>query len=348
MAPFDKEDKIKKLAALRHQKKQASFLEDLSTGILSGDRFALSKGITLLESTRKEDRDFANDLIQKLAIPETENKSVRIGITGVPGVGKSTFIESFGKYLIRQGKKVAILAIDPSSTVSKGSILGDKTRMAELSTNENAFIRPTASAGALGGVARATKESILLCEAAGFDVVIVETVGVGQSETSVKEMVDFFMLLMLSGAGDELQGIKRGIMEMADALIINKADGDNLNDAKRARTEYAAALHLFPPRESDWTPKVDYCSALKDERIDKTWEIVKTYHQKMTHSGWWNENRKKQAVFWLNNTLKEGLVQSFLNTEQAQKLIENYQHKIMKGEISPFQAAEIILQKITH
>lgn len=339
-------DRIKQLAKSRNERLEGDYIQKMIASIQSGDRYALSRGITLLESEREEDRTQANLLVKELMVPEEKSKSVRIGITGVPGVGKSTFIESLGSYLIEQGKKVAILAIDPSSTVSKGSILGDKTRMEELSKMEEAFIRPTASGGTLGGVARATRESLVLCEAAGFEVIIIETVGVGQSETAVHAMVDFFMLLMLAGAGDELQGIKRGIMEMADALIINKADGDNETPAKRARTEYAAALHLFPPRENNWTPKVDYCSALKHERIDLTWNIVEEYHRKMKHSGYWAENRRQQAIFWMESTLKEGVMRHFYNQKNAQEYIEEYKLKVSKGDLSPFQAAEELLNKL--
>lgn len=343
----DKEDRIRQLASRRKDREGEHFLTDLMQRIRSGDRYALSQGITLLESNKNEDRLMANALVKGLMVPDDQIASVRVGITGVPGVGKSTFIESFGSYLISKGKKVAILAIDPSSSVSKGSILGDKTRMEKLSRSEEAFIRPTASGGALGGVARATKESIVLCEAAGFDIIIVETVGVGQSETSVHAMVDFFMLLMLAGAGDELQGIKRGIMEMADALIINKADGDNLMAAKRARTEYAAALHLFPPRENGWIPKVDFCSALKHEKIDVAWDIIESYHIKMTQSGYWLENRKEQSVFWMYETIKNGLTRKYLENEDAQKTIDHYKKFLLSGEISPFQAAEEILDQLT-
>jgi len=267
--------------------------EEYLEGIVGGNRTLLSKAITLIESSLPKDQEIARQIIdgclkkkQKSEFNQSISKSVnqsiysapssiRIGITGVPGVGKSTFIEALGTYLTRQGHKLAVLAIDPSSTRSKGSILGDKTRMEALSAEPNAFIRPSPSAGSLGGVARKTRETIILCEAAGFDIIFVETVGVGQSETTVHSMVDFFLLLMLAGAGDELQGIKRGIIEMADVILINKADGDNLNKAKAARVEYANALHLFPPASSGWQPVVDICSAQSLFGIDHVWEIIK-------------------------------------------------------------------------
>ena len=233
--------------------------EELITGILEGDKTALSRAITLVESTNPEHLEKANEVI-KGCLPHANN-SIRIGITGVPGVGKSTFIEAFGTHLTSLGKKVAVLAVDPSSSISHGSILGDKTRMEELVKDKKAFIRPSASGGTLGGVARKTREAIILCEACGFDTIIIETVGVGQSETAVHSMVDFFLLLKISGAGDELQGIKRGIMEMTDTIVINKADGDNIVKAKLAKSEFNRALHLFPPKSSGWMPKVTTCSA---------------------------------------------------------------------------------------
>ena len=247
----------------------------LAHDILKGNITALSRGITLVESKNKDHLNEANALIMK-CLPYA-NKSIRIGITGVPGVGKSTFIETFGNLLISLGKKVAVLAIDPSSSLSKGSILGDKTRMEDLVKQPNAFIRPSASGETLGGVARKTRESIILCEAAGFDIIIIETVGVGQSETAVHSMVDFFLLLQLTGAGDELQGIKRGIIEMADSIIINKADGNNITAAKIAKTEFNRALHLYPDKGNNWVPKTLTCSALNNEGISNIWELIQKY-----------------------------------------------------------------------
>ena len=249
--------------------------EELITGILEGDKAALSRAITLVESTNPEHLEKANEVI-KGCLPHANN-SIRIGITGVPGVGKSTFIEAFGTHLTALGKKVAVLAVDPSSSISHGSILGDKTRMEELVKDKKAFIRPSASGGTLGGVARKTREAIILCEACGFDTIIIETVGVGQSETAVHSMVDFFLLLKISGAGDELQGIKRGIMEMTDTIVINKADGDNIVKAKLAKSEFNRALHLFPPKSSGWMPKVTTCSAYEKTGIDGIWDIITEY-----------------------------------------------------------------------
>jgi LAO/AO transport system kinase len=278
---------------------------NLAQDILKGNRTALGKGITLLESTLTEHEKQAQQLISE-CLPHSGN-SIRVGITGVPGVGKSTFIESFGELLTSQGKKVAVLAIDPTSEKSHGSILGDKSRMHELSVNDNAFIRPSPSRGTLGGVANKTRESIILCEAAGFDIILIETVGVGQSETTVSNLVDFFLLLMLAGAGDELQGIKRGIMELADALIITKSDGDNLQKAKNAALEYKRALHLFQPMENGWLPKVNICSALENTGITEIFETINTFNKQMTNSGWKIQNREKQNNYCLHQRIKEEL-----------------------------------------
>ncbi|MDP4290279.1 MAG: methylmalonyl Co-A mutase-associated GTPase MeaB, partial [Bacteroidota bacterium] len=258
------------------RKKQLS-VDEYVDGILKGNRIILSQAITLVESSLHAHKILAQQIIER-CLPYSGN-SFRIGITGVPGVGKSTFIEAFGTYLTSMGHKLAVLAIDPSSSRSRGSILGDKTRMEDLSIDPNAFIRPSPSAGSLGGVARKTRESIILCEAAGFDIIFIETVGVGQSETAVHSMVDFFLLLMLAGAGDELQGIKRGIMEMADAIVINKADGDNLLKAQTAKVEYQNALHLFPTAESGWNPEVETMSARKKEGMDRVWDIIQRYRE---------------------------------------------------------------------
>ncbi|MEY2629725.1 MAG: GTPase ArgK, partial [Bacteroidota bacterium] len=273
---------------LTRRKVQPSAAE-LVNGILAGDISALSRAITLVESTNPSHLAKANDIISA-CLPHA-NQSVRIGITGVPGVGKSTFIEAFGKYLTGLGKKVAVLAVDPSSSISHGSILGDKTRMEELVKDPNAFIRPSASGETLGGVARKTRETIILCEAAGFDTIIIETVGVGQSETAVHSMVDFFLLLKIAGAGDELQGIKRGIMEMADAIVINKADGDNIAKAKLAKTEFNRALHLFPAKRSGWVPKVTTCSAYEKTGIDEVWQLISSYFELVKANHYFEEKR---------------------------------------------------------
>src|SRR5574344_1322177 len=289
----------------KKQKKKLS-VNDFVAGITNGNRVILSRAITLIESVNPAHQAIAQEVIEK-CLPFS-GRSIRIGITGVPGVGKSTFIESFGKYVTSQGKQLAVLAIDPSSERSKGSILGDKTRMEELSTDPHAFIRPSPSGLTLGGVARKTRESIILCEAAGFDVIIVETVGVGQSETAVNSMVDFFLLLMLAGAGDELQGIKRGIMEMADALVINKADGDNVRPSELAKTRYQSALRLFPKQENGWEVPVITCSAIENHAIDKVWQIICDFEKQTQNNGFFDRNRNEQHVKifydWIDFTLK--------------------------------------------
>ena len=310
--------------------------------LLKGDLVALSSCITLLESTLPADKEMANDLIQ-LSLTHA-GKSIRIGITGVPGVGKSTFIEAFGKILVQKGMKVAVLAIDPSSSESGGSILGDKTRMQDLSVMQNVFIRPSAAGSTLGGVARKTRESIFLCEMAGFDVILIETVGVGQSETMVHSMVDFFLLLMLAGAGDELQGIKRGIMEMADALVITKADGDNEKKAQMASREYANAMHLFPPKASDWIAPSYTCSAYTNENIDKVWETIESFSNQTKINGWFDKHRKIQDKYWLSESLKELILNDFFGNEASMNELKNMEQKVLSGEISSFHAAEILYE----
>ena len=276
---------------------------NLAKEIKKGNITALGQAITLVESTLEEHKKVSKELLS-YCLPKAGN-SIRIGITGVPGVGKSTFIETFGKLLTSKGKKVAVLAIDPTSARSKGSILGDKSRMHKLSADKNAFIRPSPSSGVLGGVANKTRESIILCEAAGFDIIIIETVGVGQSETTVSNLVDFFLLLMLTGAGDELQGIKRGIMELADALVITKADGDNIQKAKNTALEYKRALHLFPAMENGWIPRVSICSALENKGFPEILEIIYKLNTQMISNGWKKENRKKQNRYCLHIAIKE-------------------------------------------
>ena len=303
---------------------------ELAQQIIKGDRTALGKGITLLESTLQEHEKKSQELL-KLCLPDS-GKSIRVGITGVPGVGKSTFIESFGKLLTSYGKKVAVLAIDPTSEQTKGSILGDKSRMHELAANKNAFIRPSPTSGTLGGVANKTKDSIVLCEAAGYDIILIETVGVGQSETTVNNLVDFFLLLMLAGAGDELQGIKRGIMELADGLVINKADGNNITDAKNAALSYKRALHLFPCMENGWTPKISVCSAIENTGINNIWNMITNYDSQMNASGWKKKNRERQDIYWLHHSIKEELGNKkykFLLTEGKIKILEK---EIIKGK----------------
>lgn len=317
-------------------------VEEYLDGILSGNRTILSRAITLVESVNPEHFAKAQSIIEK-ALPYSGN-SLRIGITGVPGVGKSTFIESFGTYVTGLGNKLAVLAIDPSSERSKGSILGDKTRMEHLSTDPNAFIRPSPSGLTLGGVARKTRETIILCEAAGFNVMIIETVGVGQSETVVKSMVDFFLLLMLSGAGDELQGIKRGIMEMADAIVINKADGDNREKATMAQAQYLSALKLFPPPENGWTVPVKTCSALENNHIDDIWHMIGEFETLTKNNGSFKEQRNEQLINifteWINFNVKS----QFYNRPGVKEKINEMIPLIKKGEITPYMAGNIVLE----
>jgi LAO/AO transport system kinase len=314
---------------------------ELIQGILTGNITALSRAITLVESTNNAHLTKANEVINS-CLPYAQ-KSIRIGITGVPGVGKSTFIEAFGKHLTRLGQKVAVLAVDPSSTISHGSILGDKTRMEELVKDKNAFIRPSASGETLGGVARKTRETITLCEAAGFDTIIIETVGVGQSETAVHSMVDFFLLLKISGAGDELQGIKRGIMEMADAIVINKADGDNIQKANLAKIEFNRALHLFPSKKSNWIPTTATCSAITHDGIPQVWETIEKYIRTTKENNYFFENRNNQNQYWLLETINEQILATFYNNSEIQELLVNNKKAVQNNEISPFAAAQIIL-----
>jgi len=302
---------------------------DLFKEILKGNKVALAKGITLLESSLETDIISSQELISD-CLPHSGD-SIRIGITGVPGVGKSTFIETFGKILTEKGKKVAVLAIDPTSEKTHGSILGDKSRMNKLAVDENAFIRPSPSSGTLGGVSSKTRDSIILCEAAGFDVILIETVGVGQSETIVNTICDFFLLLMLAGAGDELQGIKRGIMELADMVVITKSDGDNLQKANNAKQEYQMALHLFPASENGWTPKVSVCSALEDTGIKDIWETISTYNQQMISNNYKDENRKKQDVYWLHHIIKEDLGNKKYNSLILEGKLDELETKLKKG-----------------
>jgi LAO/AO transport system kinase len=310
-------------------------------GILQKDITTLSRAITLVESTNPDHLVKANEVIQ--ACLPYANQSIRIGITGVPGVGKSTFIEAFGKHLTELGKRVAVLAVDPSSTISHGSILGDKTRMEELVKDKNAYIRPSASGESLGGVARKTRESIILCEAAGFDTIIIETVGVGQSETAVHSMVDFFLLLKISGAGDELQGIKRGIMEMADAIVINKADGDNIKKAQLAKAEFNRALHLFPAKNSGWIPKVTTCSSITHDGIVDVWKTISQYVDLTKQNNYFSEHRQDQNQYWLLETINEQLKNRFYHHPEIAPLLEEINRKLQHNQISPFAAATQLL-----
>lgn len=328
------EDAAQRIRMLR---KSRPPVEALLQGILAGDRAMLSQGITLVESSLPEHQAAAQQLITR-CLPHA-GKSFRIGITGVPGAGKSTFIEALGIYITGLGKRLAVLAIDPSSSRTKGSILGDKTRMEQLANDPNAFIRPSPAAGSLGGVARKTRESIILCEAAGFDTIFVETVGVGQSETAVHTMVDFFLLLMLAGAGDELQGIKRGIMEMADAIVINKADGDNITAAQRARLEYQNALHLFPMPPSGWNPRVETCSSLMPQGIDCIWEMILEYQRHTTDNGYFSGRRNDQDLQILTASIEEELHNRFYHNPTIKLKMEELKQQILGGQVSSYAAA---------
>ncbi|MCX6333923.1 MAG: methylmalonyl Co-A mutase-associated GTPase MeaB [Bacteroidia bacterium] len=319
------------------KKRKKYSVEEYVSGILSGNRTILSQAITLAESSLPEHYDIIQTIIEK-CLPYSA-KSVRIGITGVPGVGKSTFIESFGLYIAAKGRKPAVLAVDPSSNQSKGSILGDKTRMEKLSTHPGAFIRPSPAAGTLGGVARKTRETIILCEAAGFDTILVETVGVGQSETAVHSMVDFFLLLMLAGAGDELQGIKRGIMEMADAIAITKNDGTNEMAAGGARLLYQNALHLFPAPPSGWKPEVVTCSALQNTGIRELWMKIMEYVEFTKHNGYFEKRRKEQAVIRMDDTILEYLKNSFRNNDKVKSMRPSLEKLLYEGKITSYKAA---------
>lgn len=325
------------------KKKDQPSIIDYFNGIRSGNRTILSQAITLIESGLEKHQEIARQIIEQ-CIPFS-GQSIRIGITGVPGVGKSTFIEAFGKHLTSKKHQLAVLAIDPSSERTKGSILGDKTRMEELATDKNAFIRPSPSAGSLGGVARKTKEIIILCEAAGFDTILVETVGVGQSETAVHSMVDFFLLLMLAGAGDELQGIKRGIMEMADAIVINKADGDNINKAKLAKQEYENALHLFPPTESGWIPKVNTCSARSNIGIEEVWGNIEEYRSLSIENGYFNKRRITQEKRILTEFIKNSLSDRFFQDDIIQQKLPVIYKSLEEGRVSSYSAAQELLEK---
>ena len=332
------------ISKIKKKRKQQPSTQDLIDGIFAGDLTALSRSITLIESNNSKHLEKANAII-KACLPKA-NSSIRIGITGVPGVGKSTFIEAFGKHLTGIGQKVAVLAVDPSSSITKGSILGDKTRMEDLVKDKNAFIRPSASGDSLGGVARKTRETIILCEAAGYDTIIIETVGVGQSETAVHSMVDFFLLLKLAGAGDELQGIKRGIIEMADAIVINKADGDNVKHAKLAKVEFNRALHLYPQKTSSWLPKVATCSALHNEGIDTVWGMIKDYETTTKANRYFYKERHAQNKFWLIQTIESNLKRDFFEHKDIKEALKQQLDLVEANKTTPFAAAEYLLNLI--
>lgn len=328
--------------SVRRKRKIYSVSEYID-GIASGNMTILSQAITLVESTLPAHYEIAQEIIEKCLPLAT--RSVRVGITGIPGVGKSTFIETFGLHAANNGKKIAVLAIDPSSEKSKGSILGDKTRMELLSVHPNAYIRPSPSAGTLGGVARKTRETIILCEAAGFDTILVETVGVGQSETAARSMVDFFLLLMLSGAGDELQGIKRGIMEMADAVAVTKADGDNMIKAENTRNSFRNAVNLFPLPPSGWKPVVVTCSAQNNSGISELWAIIGDYIDFTGKTGYFDEFRRQQAVTMMHDAITERLYDSFYNRKDIKLIRPVIEKQLFEGTITSYKAARILLDK---
>jgi LAO/AO transport system kinase len=328
---------------LKKAKRGSQSNEQLMEGIRSGDITTLSRAITLVESSLPLHQDKAQELIS--ACLPYSGKAFRLGITGVPGAGKSTFIEALGQHIIDQGGRLAVLAIDPSSERSKGSILGDKTRMEDLASRKEAYIRPSPSGGTLGGVTRKTRETMILCEAAGFDTLFVETVGVGQSETAVHGMVDFFLLIMLAGAGDELQGIKRGIMEMADGIAINKSDGNNVQKVRRAQAEFTNALHLFPPPRSGWAPQVKTCSSLYNTGIAEIWEMVLEYREFVTSNGFLHTRRQEQSSYWMYETIREGIFNQVFSDVSLQKELKVLEKEISDGRITSYMAAGIILNK---
>ena len=327
---------------LKFQRRRTPSVSEYVEGILQGNRVVLSQAITLIESTKIEHQKIAQQIIEQ-CLPHA-GKSIRIGITGAPGVGKSTFIEAFGTQITKEGHQVAVLAIDPTSQTSHGSILGDKTRMFHLSTDEKAFIRPSPAGDSLGGVARKTRESIVLCEAAGFDVIIVETVGVGQSETAVHSMTDFFLLLLLPGAGDELQGIKRGIVEMADLIAVNKADGDHAQMAKQAQAFYKNALHLLPMKENGWTPQAVTCSALSKNGIADIWQLITDYQRFTKDNNFFYAHRKAQSHYWLTESIESALHNLFYKDPSVSAAFLGIEQQVLEGHISSFRGAEALMR----
>lgn len=326
-----------------YKRKKRKFLsvEAYVNAILAGDRIILSRAITLIESNKAEHQVIAQQIINA-CLPHSGN-AIRVGITGTPGVGKSTFIESLGQLITNLDSKLAVLAIDPTSQLSHGSILGDKTRMENLSNNPNAFIRPSSAGESLGGVARKTRETIVLCEAAGFEVIFVETVGVGQSEIAVHSMVDFFLLLLLPNAGDELQGIKRGVVEMADLIAINKADGENINKAKQSCRAYRNSLHLFPAKLSNWTATAVTCSALANNGIEEVWQKIRQYESFTKQNEYFQRNREQQAKYWLNETIGNELKRRFEQNESVKMKMKEVKENVLSGIITPFKGADILM-----
>jgi LAO/AO transport system kinase len=321
-------------------------LKNLINNILNGDTVSLSRAITLIESKKNSDRKLANNILKE-CLSKNKTTSIRIGITGVPGVGKSTFIEALGTYLSKLEKKVAVLAVDPSSSITRGSILGDKTRMKNLVKDPNVYIRPSPAGNELGGVSNKTRESIILCESAGYDIILIETVGVGQSETSVYEMVDYFLLLKLAGAGDELQGIKRGIIEMADSIIINKSDGDNISAANQAQSEFSLALSLYPVKLSKWKPKVTTCSSINNNGIEEIWKDICDYFKLTKKNGYFLKNRNNQKRNWLMQTINNRIQDDFYNDSKTVIEIDNQIELLKKNKTTVLAAAEKIIKNGT-
>ena len=320
--------------------------KNLINNILNGDTVSLSRAITLIESKKNSDRKLANNILKE-CLSKNKKTSIRIGITGVPGVGKSTFIEALGTYLSKLEKKVAVLAVDPSSSITRGSILGDKTRMKNLVKDPNVYIRPSPAGNELGGVSNKTRESIILCESAGYDIILIETVGIGQSETSVYEMVDYFLLLKLAGAGDELQGIKRGIIEMADSIIINKSDGDNISAANQAQSEFSLALSLYPVKLSKWKPKVTTCSSINNNGIEEIWEDIRDYFKLTKKNGYFLKNRNNQKRNWLMQTINNRIQDDFYNDSKRVIEIDNQIELLKKNKTTVLAAAEKIIKNGT-
>ena len=329
------------LSQMRRRHRQTLTVQEYVDGILAGNVTVLSQAVTLVESLRPEHQEMAQQVIER-CLPYSGN-SIRVGISGVPGAGKSTSIDVFGLHVLRDGGKLAVLAIDPSSERTKGSILGDKTRMEKLSIHPNAFIRPSPSAGSLGGVARKTRETIVLCEAAGYNNIFVETVGVGQSETAVHSMVDFFLLIQLAGTGDELQGIKRGIMEMADGIVINKADGDNIDRAMLAKAQFQSALHLFPPTTSGWMPEVLTYSGYYELGIAEVWEMIDRYFAYVKGNGFFEQRRMAQEKYWMYETIDEQLKANFYRDEEIEAMLKLKENNVLDCRQSSFVAAREVL-----
>ena len=320
--------------------------KNLLNNILNGDTVSLSRAITLIESKKNSDRKLANNILKE-CLSKNKKTSIRIGITGVPGVGKSTFIEALGTYLSKLEKKVAVLAVDPSSSITRGSILGDKTRMKNLVKDPSVYIRPSPAGNELGGVSNKTRESIILCESAGYDIILIETVGVGQSETSVYEMVDYFLLLKLAGAGDELQGIKRGIIEMADSIIINKSDGDNISAANQAQSEFSLALSLYPVKLSKWKPKVTTCSSINNNGIEEIWKDICDYFKLTKKNGYFLKNRNNQKKNWLMQTINNRIQDDFYNDSKTVIEIDNQIELLKKNKTTVLAATEKIIKNGT-